>query len=287
MRMKERVIMKVCLAIMAVAPVVHSAQDEQQTPPPQSSKDQQTQQAQPPPAQTPQTSSQQPATLPTRSYVRRVSAGVTLSVQILKMFPNRTREVVTTTPAFDAIHATTDASRRVGFGFNAQVLLTNRFALQAGVYRWGVGYRMNSDIYEGTDNVNTIADERKHTVRNEDTRARFLDFPAVIRFYGKDRYEPGARWFLEAGAALRRVSKVRTSVDFRVNSGDRQCCDNTQPHIRGATGAVVGAGFQLIDPVGIRVIPEVRYTRWMGATINTFSTISQRNQIEAMISLSF
>jgi hypothetical protein len=35
------------------------------------------------------------------------------------------------------------------------------------------------------------------------------------------------------------------------------------------------------------VIPGVRYTRWMGETFNAFSTSTRRNQVEAMISLSF
>ncbi len=45
--------------------------------------------------------------------------------------------------------------------------------------------------------------------------------------------------------------------------------------------------FQLIDEVGIRVVPGVRYTRWMGETFKSPATATQRNQIEAMISLTF
>ena len=46
-------------------------------------------------------------------------------------------------------------------------------------------------------------------------------------------------------------------------------------------------GAQLIDPLGIRVIPEVRYTRWLNQTWNTGSTLMERNQIEGVITLSF
>jgi hypothetical protein len=46
-------------------------------------------------------------------------------------------------------------------------------------------------------------------------------------------------------------------------------------------------GLQLIDPFGIRVVPEVRYTRWLDDMFYYQSTITQRNQIEAVISLSF
>jgi len=37
-------------------------------------------------------------------------------------------------------------------------------------------------------------------------------------------------------------------------------------------GFVGGFGVQLIDPVGVRVVPEVRYTRWAGRSFDAFST---------------
>ena len=48
-----------------------------------------------------------------------------------------------------------------------------------------------------------------------------------------------------------------------------------------------GYGGQLIDQFGIRVTPSVRYTRWLGESFNSFSTISKRNQIEAIITIGF
>jgi hypothetical protein len=46
-------------------------------------------------------------------------------------------------------------------------------------------------------------------------------------------------------------------------------------------------GVHAVDPFGIRVVPEVRYTRWMGETWNMLSTKTSRNQIEAIISIGF
>jgi hypothetical protein len=48
-----------------------------------------------------------------------------------------------------------------------------------------------------------------------------------------------------------------------------------------------GAGVQLIDPVGIRVVPEVRYTRWLNPLIDDYTAHSQRNQVEGSLSLTF
>jgi len=230
-----------------------------------------------------------PQVLKESAYVRRFSLGATLSVLVLPSVRNGSENVVTTSPATDGLYATTEASKRVGFGVIAQVAITERFAVAGNVLVRKVGYKKNSDIYQGVDNPLTSKDERTYTVLNEDTRARHLDIPVVVRYYTKDRHMSGPRGFVEGGAAVRRVSKISTATDKSVNSGDTVCCDNTPatPASRAVRGLVAGAGFQLIDGVGVRVVPEVRYTRWMGETFKSPSTATQRNQIEAMISLTF
>lgn len=226
------------------------------------------------------------------AYVRRISAGLTLSVLGMSTARDGSSSNVTTSPPVDALYATTRTkglSQWIGYGATAQACITNHFAVSAGVFFRRMGYKLNSDIFTGVDNPNTTADERTHTVTNEDTRARLIDFPVTIRYYTKNRREPGPRAFLEAGGVLRRVTSVRTSTDTTINSGDTSCCDTTAatPAHRSVKGFVGGFGVQLIDPVGIRVIPEVRYTRWMAEPFNAFSTSTRRNQVEVMISLSF
>jgi len=84
------------------------------------------------------------------------------------------------------------------------------------------------------------------------------------------------------------LTSTSSSTSTNVN-GNVTCCTDTPtaPQHRTAPGAVVGAGFQLIDPVGIRVIPEIRYTRWLQQTYDVGTTHTQRNQIEAALTLSF
>jgi hypothetical protein len=59
------------------------------------------------------------------------------------------------------------------------------------------------------------------------------------------------------------------------------------PHKNSILGVTAGAGGQLIDPVGVRVIPEVRYTRWFGATFDSLGLRSRRDQVEIVISIYF
>lgn len=249
--------------------------------------------------QTPQETKPQPKQPPPLStgavfkepvYVRRFSAGVTLSVLGLQSFRKDSALVLTELPPVDALHSTEDISRRVGFGFTVQGAVSERVAVNAGAFiRPNIGYTRFSDIFEGTDNQATEEDERTHISRREETRFRYYDFPVTLRYYGKDRHDPGPRWFVEVGGALRRVARVRTSISQQVDDKDLECCITTPttPARRTIRGLVAGFGVQVIDPVGVRVVPQVRFTRWAADTFEQPSTRTQRNQLEAMISLTF
>lgn len=223
-------------------------------------------------------------------YVRRFQAGATLTVAPMNPVATRDSSVFVQSPAFDALYSTTPVAHRIGWGFTGQLALTERFALTANLLFRHAGYKASRDILEGVDNPNTIADERKHTVSNENTSVKFFDIPVAIRFYTKDRHTPGPRGFFELGGALRRVDKISTSISTTVTTATGETTTQSTtaaPYLRSIRGLVAGAGIQLIDPVGIRVVPEVRYTYWLNSTFNNLTTVSTRHQIEAMISLTF
>jgi len=236
---------------------------------------------------TPQSSSSSNESTPLPS-LRRFSAGVTLSVNALRPIKAGSRNIVTTGPAVDSLYATAADSPRVGYGVNAQIGITEHFTFNAALIVRRIAYLMNSDIFEGTDIASTSVDERKHTVRNEDTRARFYELPITVRYYGEVNAKKRLRWFGEGGLAFRRVSNIKTSVSTTIGVGETQCCTTTPaPSRKTVRGVVVGLGLHGVDPLGIRVIPQIRYTRWMGTSFNNFSTITERNQIEGVITLSF
>jgi hypothetical protein len=230
-----------------------------------------------------------PQVLKSRSYVRRFSAGATLSVLGLRPVPKGSSNIVTSSPPVDSLYSSQDASQRIGYGATVQVAIWRRFTLNSGVFMRRLGYLRDSDIYEGVDNPATTKDDRTHTVRHEDTRTRLFDVPLLVRYYGRDRDEKGPHWFVEGGGVRRQVSHIRTAISSSVNSGDSVCCDVTpaKPAQRSITGLVAGFGVQVIDPVGIRVVPEVRYTRWRGQIFNAFSVSTRADQVEIMLSLTF
>jgi hypothetical protein len=211
-----------------------------------------------------------------------------MSGVIKPIIPDQQTEITSITPVTDGLYNTTGISKRFGWGVTGQVLITSRFAFNVALFRRSAGFQMASDTFFGVDNTITDVDERTRVQRFEDTRAVLYDLPVAIRFYGKARNKPGARWFVDGGGAFRRASNLKSSVTTTINAGT-PITDTTPlpPQHRTAHGLVAAFGAQLIDPLGIRVIPEVRYTRWLNQTWNTGSTLMERNQIEGVITLSF
>lgn len=224
-----------------------------------------------------------------RAFVRRISAGLTASFLPLKMM--REGEVTSkiTQPAIETIGNATSKAQWFSAGIVVQAALTDRFAVVANGLVRKSGYIQRTDRYVGTDNPNTTADERTLTTFTEDTRAIYLDFPVVLRRYSISRFSRGVRWFYEAGPAFRRVNKIRTSIATETSSSGTTCCDTTpaKPAHRTATGLTAGIGLQAVDDFGIRVIPEVRYTRWRNSTFDTLAARSRRDQVEIMVSITF
>ena len=177
------------------------------------------------------------------AFVRRFSVGATLSVLGLNLVPKGSSNIVTTTPVVDSLYTTTPASQRIGYGAMVQASITGHFAVNVSLLTRRIGYILNTDVFTGSDNPSTAEDERIHSIRNEDTRARFYDLPVTVRYYGKERHEPGVRWFVEGGGVLRRISKLRSSETTTDNSGVLHCCtfDPAVPARRNLRGLVVGA----------------------------------------------
>jgi hypothetical protein len=254
----------------------------------------QTPSAQPSPAQAPAGTST--STSPDQSgnsagtYVRRFSIGATLSVVGLSLISGGSNTVTNSTTVSTAYDASS-VSSRIGYGITGQVAVTDRFSVVVGGYLRKIGYTLNTTVTTTTETSlnGVLTSTSSSTSTNEDTRARLYDIPVLVRYYSKGRHVPGARWFIDGGGALRDATNIRTSISSTDVNGNVTCCTDTPtaPQHRTAPGAVVGAGFQLIDPVGIRVIPEIRYTRWLQQTYDVGTTHTQRNQIEAALTLSF
>lgn len=216
------------------------------------------------------------------AYVRRISAGATLVYMPLALIKG---DQIQQTQTVGPIEVNSDSSvknrnKMFGGGIVLQVAVKDRWAIVVnGLFRQ-TGYDMKNTIYVGPN--------RKELIINEVTTAKYLDFPLLVRRYNTERTEPGFRWFYEAGGSLRHLWKTSTSIK-RTENDTETCCDSgpasvSSKNLPGVTG---GVGMQFNDDFGIRIVPEVRYTWWLGRTFDSYATRSQRHQVDVMISFTF
>ncbi len=248
----------------------------------------------PPPNESPATTSTSQSNTSSstdqKTFVRRFSAGATLSVLGLNLVPGGTN-TVTNSSTVNTMYQTTGASSRIGYGIIGQVVLTDHFAIAfEGILR-RFGYQMTTTVTTTTPAVvsGIVTTVTTSTILHEDTRARLIDVPAMLRYYAHSRHDPGAHWFFEGGGAWRKPESIRTSTDFTNASSVLSCCTNTPtaPAHPNSYGIVAGVGVQLTDAFGVRVVPEVRYTRWMNPVFHAFTTTTQQNEVAAGFSITF
>ena len=221
-------------------------------------------------------------------YVRKFSMGANFSFLAWASIPDAS---VTQTVASDlSIESWADAKRRLfGGGIVWQTTLTPRLALSGGMLFRRLDFTTTAITYEGVDDTDTTDDERTATLKQTTTRARLLDIPLVLRRYSKDHSRRGRRYFYEGGMAMRLAHGVRSFGVSTDQAGTETCCDEaTQtPAHRVLPGFVAGAGIQFIDEFGIRIVPEVRYTRWLWRTFDSGPARSGMDQLEFGLSLTF
>jgi hypothetical protein len=230
-----------------------------------------------------------PAEAPKGPYVRKFSLGANFNFLAQAALPSAS---LTQTVASDlTIESYTTSERRpFGGGVIFQTTLSPRLALASGVSFRLLDFSTSDITYQGVDNVDTIDDdERTANLKVTTTRARLLDIPILLRYYNKDHTRRGRRYFYEGGMALRYVHGIHSFGLTTSEGGAETCCDETSlaPSRRVLPGFVVGAGVQFIDEFGIRFVPEIRYTHWMGRTFDTMSARSGTSQLEFGFSVTF
>jgi hypothetical protein len=222
----------------------------------------------------------------TKAGVRLFSFGATVSVLALPLIPNRDTQQEVSSTLFRA-SSTAGTQRRIGYGVTTQLALGSRFALNASLLRHRAEFDMVTNELSGTDIAATAVDERQRTTTIGTTRAWLYTVPVMLRYYNKDRFERGPRVFYGGGLNFRSARNIRTESTIDAPTGISESNTPLRASNRIARGFVVGLGAQFVDEIGIRIVPEVRYTRWINKTFDTFSSRSNPNQVEAMISITF
>lgn len=173
-------------------------------------------------------------------------------------------------------------ARPVGGGVAGYYYLTKTLSLNLDFI-----YRRTG--YQATDAM----DDTLTTSYFSRTRANYYDFPLLARYHIARYHLLRAPVFMELGPTWRYVDQITTSttVDTTLNSAvTSTCCSEVpdRPAHRSVFGATAGFGLRLLpDEIGVRIVPEIRYTRWLESTFSSGPTMSAHDQAEVLISISF
>jgi hypothetical protein len=204
--------------------------------------------------------------------VRRFSAGGVLTFSGFRLMEN-----LSVTQA-NATYTTKPSGPRLAGGGIVQYAFANRYAAAGQFLLRRARFETNS-----TFTLSTTASSQDFS------SADFWEIPLTLRRYSRPHAEQGARWFAEGGMALRYTRNIRSSLLSTDTAGRTVCCDERpiMAQHSPAAGLTLGAGYQVVDQFGLRLVPQFRYTRWLQPTFDQRSIRSRRDQIEAGVAITF
>jgi hypothetical protein len=225
-----------------------------------------------------QDSSSVPTPEPEPTGWRRISFGGRLNGMPFNVLSNH--DVNFNVAATNQAWAITTSNNylQIAFGPSVEVRLFRGFSLCGEFLYHRLNYTKTSTAtVDG--NVTTIT---------EQTRARLWDAPMMIRWRGLAETGFLSHMYFAGGGAIRSVAHIGTSNQTTDPNGATSSNNiPAVPSARNLPGAVGAVGMRFVDDFGVKLTPELRYTRWLGATFDSDSTRSRRDELVIGIALTF
>jgi len=229
-----------------------------------------------------------PAPEPTegQSFLRRFSFGLRISAMGLDLL--ETKKTTLSYTALEYDYSPESKSARVGGGPALEFKATRKVFFSVDLLYHRFGYKTNTEIYAGVYDPNASTDARKKTTVLEKTRADFWDVPILARYAVFNPPGERKKAFVNAGFVLRQVKGIHTATET-TNPDSTTCCTETPatPSHRSVRGVVAGAGLRLVDDFGIKVIPEIRYTRWIADTFSGPTAQARKGELQILVGIMF
>ncbi len=227
-----------------------------------------------------QESSSTPVPEETPTGLHRFSFGAAVAGYPFNPLHNVTDTFTDTTPSVPADYSITTSNNylRIGIGPIVAFSVTRKISLVGQLFYHRLDYTQVTQITQGALSEGITAN----------SRATFWDVPATVRYRGLRESGVWSHLYFVAGGAFRDTTSIRSNTLINFPNGTNSTSTAPiEPSIRTVGGGVIGAGMRFVDDFGIKVEPELRYTRWVGRTYDAESTRSSLNQIELDLALTF
>jgi len=224
-----------------------------------------------------QESSSAPVPEPEPLGWRRFSFGARLNGLPFNVLNNKDVNLAPNSTTTYAFH-TTNTYLQIEFGPSVEFRVTRRFTLCGELLYHRLNYTL-TDTFTADGNVTTIT---------EQTSARMWDAPVMLRWRGLSESGFLSHLYFAGGGELRNTAHIGTTNTTTLPDGVTSSNNiPTVPSKRDLAGVVAGVGMRFVDDFGIKVTPEMRFTRWMGETFDNESTRSRKDELLIGIALTF
>lgn len=224
----------------------------------------------------------------TENDTRKFNFGVRADFIALKQFDTTTTTASTTKPIADYTYTGSSTSSHYSGGPVFEMRLTKHIWVGAELAFHHVSYAQVTDIRTGKADPNAGTDNRPLTILTDNSTVNYWDIPMLVRYRGLRQSGRFRRFYPIGGATYRHVGRVRTGNDT-VNADGSTAYDETPdvPKKSNLFGLTVGIGYRLVDELGVKVVPEIRFTRWLDHSFQGLAYTSSPNQAQAGIGITF
>jgi hypothetical protein len=219
---------------------------------------------------------------------RKYNFGLRADFIALKQFDTKTTTASTTKPIADFSYTGSSTSSHYAGGPVFEMRVMKHIWVGAELSFHHASYAQVTDIRTGRADPNAGTDNRPLTILTDNSTANYWDIPMLVRYRGLRESGKFKRFYPLAGATYRHVGRVRTGNDT-VNA-DSSTDYNEIPDVPKRTnlfGFTAGIGFRLVDELGVKIVPEIRFTRWFDQSFQGLSYSSSPNQVQAGLGITF
>ena len=219
---------------------------------------------------------------------RKYNFGIRVDYIPFRMFNTSTATASTTKPIADYTYTGSTSSPKLAFGPVFEMKLTKHLSVGAELSFHRAAYGQVTQIRTGKKDPNAGTDNRPVSTITENTKANYWDFPVLVRYNHIRDSGIFRRFYPLAGITYRHVGRIRTgnAIINADSSTDYNEIPAPVAHSNqiGFTG---GIGYRFVDELGIKIVPEIRFTRWMNHSLEGLSYTSSPNQAQAGIGITF
>jgi hypothetical protein len=219
---------------------------------------------------------------------RRYQIGGRVQAFPLQLFTVKTVETSTTQPIADYKYTSTTDSQRATLTPTFEFRLKPRLTIGTDFMLHHANYVEKQEIRTGKKDPNASTDDRKVTTITQTTKANYWELPVLVRYYGLRGSGILKRSYAIGGFGFRHIGRVRTGNEYSYADDTTDYNEApAQPSRKNQFGAVAGFGIRFVDDFNIKVMPEVRYTRWAGFAFEGKSYKSVQNELRVGLGISF